>query len=754
MNKITFGKRCALIAQIDFRITNKNKSQLTNWVVLKCSSSDFDNIPEAIKHNGHIAKNLTICGTNLPEIDKVPIRFYGQWVQNKKYGNQFSADSYELMKPSSIIGIQKLLSSKMFQGVGLKTAERLTDAFGENILDIIENEPDKLLQVQGISAAKAASIKQSYDDIRAYSRLVAFLAQYQISAGIAMKIFNHYGESSQKKIEADPYCLGEINGIGFKTCDKIGKARGIALNSYRRISGALLEVLKSLCVLGGHMFIHNNELMYRTLQVLNDGIQPEPVDTASYVKTINKLIQDKKICVINKDEVYSWKSYNAEFVSSRRLLALVKQEISGEYISRCKKALANYCQSSSIQLHETQSDAVINSLTHRVSIITGGPGTGKTTILSAILACYRTVYQKPITLIAPTGKAARGMSESTHMDASTIHSKLRLYNAEGHKQKPQPIKEGLIVIDECSMVDNYLMQSLMEAIDINNCHVIFVGDIDQLPSVGEGAVLGEMIQSGVIPTSRLTKTFRQKDGGETIIENAKKVNSGLTELEYDDTFQFIPASSDEEAAQLIEKLYVKETQRCGIDNVALLCPLRRSQDRFKCVVDEMNQTLQAVVNPNDSFKVTVTLNGKRFRTGDRVMQWKNTEDSSNGDIGYIKNIYENDEGITVIIEWENGITSVLTQTDMESITQAYALSIHKSQGSEYESVIIPVLSEQLGAIHKRNLLYTGITRAKKHVILVGDTDAISKTIMQSDTNKRNTNLAKRLIFNYKEGGNN
>jgi len=287
----------------------------------------------------------------------------------------------------------------------------------------------------------------------------------------------------------------------------------------------------------------------------------------------------------------------------------------------------------------------------------------------------------------------------------------------------------------------------MEAIVNIDTQVIFVGDIDQLPSVGVGAVLGEMINSNVIPTSRLTKTFRQKNGGGTIIEDAKKINTGKNDLEWDDSFQFVKARNDAEASEIIMRLYRKEVETYGIENVALLCPLRGNQNgRIITCSDTMNERIQAVINPDAPEKVSARLHRRMYRVGDRVMQWQNTKESANGDIGEILDISQTENGaIKVTILWESGKKSELSNSDMESISLAYAMSIHKSQGSEYASVIIPMISDQFCPLFKRNLLYTGVTRAKKKVIIVGDKKCIDKTIALTDTNIRNSHLADRLI---------
>ena len=727
----------------------------SDWKRHLVSSTDMDNIPPKLGQN-QTSVNVFVTGVNLPEIEGQPVRYFGKWNEYRKPDGStnisFNADAFVLLNPDTISGIVRLLSGPMFPGIGTSTATRIAKYCGLDTFRIIEEDPLRLAKI--IDQGKIGIITRYYAKNQAYGRLVAFLGQFGLGSQTAVKVNDHFGKNAIRLITENPYCLEEISGIGFTTCDKIARVLGKALDSYQRIEGCLMETLLKLCSEGGHMYVEKNVLQSATLKRLNDGLPQGTVNAERYTEVFEQLRGLSKIVCRANSIVYAKSFDEAEYNTAQKLLFLLNKKIDSSKIAECEQVVDDYCEKAGIKLHPTQREAVIRSVSNRVSIITGGPGTGKTTIISAILACYDEVFGGDILLMAPTGKAARRMSESTKRDASTIHSRLHLYNAEGKKQKPEPINSGLVVVDECSMVDNFLMESLMEAIASDECHVIFVGDIDQLPSVGEGAVLGEMIKSGVIPTSRLTETFRQKGGGATIIDDAKKINTGASDLIYDETFEFVEAKDDKDACDKVMALYREEVAQRGIENVALLCPLRSTQDRFITVADSMNEKLQSVINPHDTAKREASVYRRTFREGDRVMQWKNTEDSSNGDIGEIKCISddENGGGKLFTIEWENGNTSVLNRQGMEKIFLAYAISIHKSQGSEYQSVIIPVISAQTCELFKRNLLYTGVTRAKKKVILVGDTKAIRACISKSDTNRRNTLLAQRLVYNAKKMG--
>lgn len=713
-------------------------------------SRDLDNIPPFVQRYDGQAE-FKVCGVGLPEVESVPIKLYGKWKLDPKWGPQFSAEAFEIQNPTTKSGIVKLFTGSLFPGIGAKTAKKISEVYGLDTFRIIEENPRQLLNV--VPAQKIGTILTNYKKIQSYGRLVAFLAPFGISTSQCIKIHERYGDNAEQMIRNNPYCLEEISGIGFQKCDRIAIGLSVALDSDKRIEGCISEAIKTLCMAGdsnaggGHMYVKLFSLYNRTMQMLNAG-NSFKVKNERFDAVLKQMVADQKIVCRFKDNMYPAEYEKAEYQVAQKLVKLMKNPVNEVMAKRCTEYLDTYCKENNVNLHESQAEAVLRSLSNRVSIITGGPGTGKTTIISAILACYEAVYGDNILLMAPTGKAARRMSESTHRPASTIHSRLHIYGEPGADIDLNPIDGGLVVVDECSMVDNLLMENLMDAITNPDTQIIFVGDIDQLPSVGVGAVLGEMINSGVIPTSRLTKTFRQRNGGGTIIEDAKKINTGEYDLEYDDSFQFIEASGDQEASEIIMRLYRKEVAEFGIENVALLCPLRSSRNGKIITCSEMmNQRIQSAINPDAPEKASARIKNRIFRVNDRVMQWQNTAESANGDIGEITNIAMTDDGVQITVMWESGIESKLNQTDMDSISLAYAMSIHKSQGSEYQSVIIPILSDQMCPLFKRNLLYTGVTRAKKRVILVGDKRAIDETISKTDTNIRMTHLAKRLQHN-------
>lgn len=741
-----------------------NAGRMTDYCIFRCITSDLQNVPASIKAEGGKAY-VTVLGMNLPEIEGCLVKYYGKWEKpkNPKYKElQFKAESYDILTPDTEKGMLSFLSGKTFPGIGKKTAERIIEMFGMKCLDHLEPGDNSWLKVKGITIEKLGICRDSYSRNKAYGAIVTALAPYGISATAASKILRKFGPEALERIKKDPFCLMEIRGIGFKQADAVARGLGVALDSYKRVRACAIDTIKKECATTGDMYIEYKDLLTALMKNLNAGIEAKyRVEINVVVEKIQRMIKEQDLIGrgdIDAEDpaerrklkyVYLQEYDRAEYVSAQRLLQLRNSGISEGQIRNVRAALDEYLATSDKKLSKNQQAAVIRSLSSRISIITGGPGTGKTTIVSAILYCYEHVFGGEETLMAPTGRAAGRMSESTGRPTSTIHSRLKLYEIDGVQVEPQPIESGLVIVDETSMVDNLLLESLLTAIDTDRCHVIFVGDIDQLPSVGVGACLGEMINSGVIPTSRLTEIFRQKNNGGNIVGNAAKINRGEADLEWDNnSFMFCGVNSEDKAIERILAAYKYAVDKYGSHEVALLSPLRQAKSGHKCVADVLNGVIQSEVNPSEAGKPECSLHGITYRLGDRVMQWTNCESSANGDVGDITSIKQDDDGnIHIEITWDNGKVHEYDNTDMETIKLAYAISIHKSQGSEYCSVIIPMLSCQDNFLFKRNLLYTGVTRAKKQIIIIGDKKAIETTSARTDTGMRKTMLAKRLQYN-------
>ena len=542
-------------------------------------------------------------------------------------------------------------------------------------------------------------------------------------------------------IKDNPYIIQRIRGVGFKTCDRIGRELNTALDSFERIAGGIFETIGQSLAGTGNTCMPVPDFEKETLKLLNEGLIQKAVSVENFHDVARTLARERSIVFRKKQYVTTAEYDTAEKNAAKKMKEMLANEPEIKpLIARGK--IEEVCSKQAFTLSEKQKDAVKLALTNRVSIITGGPGTGKSTILAAIIDSFRALYpNQEVVLMSPTGKAARRMSETSNEDAFTIHAKLHIFEGTS---TPEPLPEGLIVIDETSMVDALLLEKVVEATSARS-FLLFIGDKDQLPSVGAGSVLNDMINSEAIPTARLTEIFRQKDGS-SIIENAKKINEGDISISFNNQdFIFVEAGSEDMALEEIEKLYADEVKTYGVDNVALLTPLRKLQagKNLKVVADGLNTVLQNIVNPKDTQKFC-TLYGNEYRVGDRVLQWKNTPESANGDIGEIIDIGETDSDIGIKIRWDNGNQTIETRNSMANISLAYSISIHKSQGSQYDSVIIPMLSSQKCSLFRRNLLYTGVTRAKKKVIIVGDRKAIDACIRTENAANRLTLFKERL----------
>ena len=698
--------------------------------------------PEVAKANRSGSAVVKVVGRNLPRLSDWTIAFEGAWRYSKKYGHTLFADRYELISPSTLKGIVRFLSSKTFPGIGEKTAEAIVKEFKNETLDVIEKKPALLLRVPGISLDRMNTISECYQRNIAYSKLCSYLAVFGVGDHAVSRIYESLGDRSLDDIRANPYILQEVKGVGFRTCEKIARSEGIALDSYIRMEGAAREILLSDSEYSGNTFMLYEDFEKKSLDLLNNALDPAPVSEKRFREYIRSAAAADKLVFRGKRYIFLKEYDDAEdYISGKIGRFLDEANCLGLQVSRVSRVLDDYCRSSDIDFTENQKTAVIRSLMARLSIITGGPGTGKTTILKAIIAVFRLLHpDDEVTLLAPTGKAARRMSETTGHESSTIHSKLQIY--DDFKTASCIIEPGLVVVDEASMIDTLLMDRLMKSVSSRENQIIFIGDINQLPSVGPGQILKDMIGSARIPKSELTEVFRQTEGA-SIIDNANKINCNQNNLVYDSSFELVSVQNEERALEKIRNIYSAEIAKYGIDNVALLSPLRRTQNRFKVVSDSLNSVLQNEIVP--SGVLSATLNGTEYRLGDRVLQWRNTRLSSNGDIGTVSDITQTDDGVFVKIIWENGTVTEESRESMSDITLAYAISIHKSQGSEYDCCIIPLLSDQICRLFQKNLLYTGITRAKKKIILVCDgKKALNYCISNSRETRRNTLLLQRI----------
>lgn len=689
---------------------------------------------ESIKDSsGNLITQFKAVGYCLPTADNLRYEMRGHWSKNPKHGVQFEVEGYDEVIIPTRQGIITYLSSGQIKGIGPKIAERIYDTFGNMALEILDKEPEKLLTISGISPGKLKKICDSYLANRGARDVVAFLSSHGITPSRAIKLYKLYGKDTLQIVKNHPYKLCEVEGIGFKTADKIAMSMGFDRLSPERVDEGILYTLAE-AESRGHLCMEKEGFIQTCSKILDT-----PKLTSQMIANrANKLICDGRMLTYGNC-VYRAKTARAE----ERLADLIKYQLHHpkEYTYNDLDAeLDREEMRLKVRLAPEQREAIKTALTNGISIITGGPGTGKTMLQKALLGIYaRNHPSNEVICCAPTGRAARRMEQSTGFPASTVHKALGLIAGEdGEYGTLETLDADLILVDEVSMLDIYLAGNLFDAIK-PGCQLVLIGDSDQLPSVGPGAVLSEMLASDVIPVVKLDKVFRQTSGSR-IATNAKLIRHGNLSLEYGSDFQFYDSVSLPKSAEKIAELYLQETAKYGIDNVVLLSPYRQKTETG---VNALNELLREKINPPDPSKPEISLGLRTFRCGDKVMQVKNHEDVSNGDIGYITGIYRSGDDTTVVVDFGDDRVKEYDSGELDMLELGYACTIHKSQGGEFKSVIINLQSAHFIML-TRPLVYTAITRGKEKVIIVGERRAMCMAIKKTDTEKRGTCLAKRL----------
>ena len=653
----------------------------------------------------------------------------GNWKVDPKYGNQFAVDTWEEVLPATVYGIEKYLGSGLIKGIGPKYAHLIVQHFAAETFDIIESDIERLNEVPGIGKKRVEKIRESWEKQKDIKNVMVFLQGYGVSTAYAAKIYREYGKESIDKVKANPYRLADdIWGIGFKTADGIAAKMGYEKNDLRRCRSGIQYTLNTLSN-EGHVFAEEEQLVEAAKKLLE--AEAEPIQQAlEEMKASNDLKEEE-------GAIYLPPFYYSETGTAQRLLALLHDKGHGTFL--LKANIDAIQRTSGITYDEVQIEAIEEAMRSKVMVLTGGPGTGKTTTTEGIIAAFRTSGLR-ILLAAPTGRAAKRMSEATGMEAKTIHRLLEYNPRDGYQRNEDtPLEGDALIVDECSMIDILLMYNLMKAIP-SHMRLVLVGDIDQLPSVGAGNVLRDIIESNCIPVIRLTRIFRQAQSSR-IVMSAHTINKGgfpdISNGKQTDFF-FIKQEDPEMVAQEIVKLVrdrLPKAYQQPLSNIQVLTPMQRGV----VGAENLNLLLQQALN---SSPVGLNRSGYTFREGDRVMQIRNNYDKEvfNGDIGTVELV--NQEDRMLFVRFEEQLVEYEV-SELDELTLAYATTIHKSQGSEYPIVVIPVLMTHFVML-QRNLIYTGITRSKKICVLIGQTKALAYAIRNLTVMKRNTHLKERL----------
>ncbi len=672
----------------------------------------------------------TIVGEMLSINPGETVVLEGEWTTHKQYGAQFKIESYQTVYPSTVEGMRRYLGSGLIKGIGPVTAKRIVDHFGKEALDVIESDPERLVEVEGLGAKRAKWIIKAWEDQREIHNVMLFLQSHEVGTGYAVKIWKKYGHEAIELIRENPYRLSvDVWGIGFLTADRIAQKMGIPAYSDRRIQAGLLHVLNEAADKEGHVFLPEDALIESCAEALD-----VPVDAIA--PCVAQLLSEESIVVDDK-RVYLPHLYYAEQGAATRCYQLSQvQRIELGNIPAEIKAIE---QRDGVTFAPRQKLALEKALSHNLLVLTGGPGTGKTTTIKGLIALLE-ARKKTIALAAPTGRAAKRMSEATGYEAKTIHRLLKFSPSEMAFEKnfENPLEIEALIVDEISMVDTVLMNSLLRAVPIS-ASVVLVGDVDQLPSVGAGNVLKDVIASGTVEVVELNEIFRQAQTSH-IVTNAHAINRGeMPEVRNnrDADFFFIEVSEPDQVVETICGLCAARLPRTyrldSIEDIQVLVPMYRGETG----ANNLNQVLQDKLNPKGQ---EMTRGGIRFRVGDKVMQVRNNYDRDvfNGDIGRVHGIEDDILRVRFqdrVLEYEF--------SELDELVLAYAMSVHKSQGAEFRAVVMPLTTQHYMML-QRNLLYTAITRARELVVLVGTKQALGMAVRNNRVAERHTTLSQRI----------
>jgi len=692
---------------------------------------------------------ITIVGNFPPMQEGETLAIKGQWQVHPRYGRQLAVEDWERLLPATEEGLKRYLSSGLIKGIGPVTADKIVDHFGLDTLEIMEHDPDRLQEVEGIGFRKAADILKSYRQYQDVQNVLVFLQGYGIGVSQAMRLYRRYGSNTIEQVRENPYRMAEdVFGIGFKTADKIALKLGLPEDAPERIRASISYTL-SRAAEQGHVYLPR-ETLFEQINGLLGGAE-QNLNDAYLDQELREMVKHKKLyCeqIGDIEAVYYAPFYQAEKNSARLLLHLSRMAKSYSPLETSQALGA--VKHDNPHLTEEQLQVLDEAMHNGVLVVTGGPGTGKTTTIKALLSTFRLLRQK-VLLAAPTGRAAKRVTEATGQEASTIHRLLEYNFTEGEgfnfkRNEDNPVDAGVVIVDEASMVDLLLMYNLLKALPAG-CRLVMVGDVDQLPAVGAGNVLRDLIFSGEIQCFRLGYIFRQARES-MIVVNAHRVNQG--EMPYLNVkkkdFFFMHEEDPEQAAELVVQLCRERLPNYGpydpLLDLQVLTPMRKTA----AGVDRLNVMLQQALNPPAIDRIETMSRGNIFRLGDKVMQVRNNyqKEVFNGDIGLVTAIDK--EASEMVVTFRDVIMDrpvVYDFTELDELVLSYAVSVHKSQGSEYPVIVMPVLTQHYMLL-QRNLLYTGITRAKKLAVLVGSKKALAIAVRNTRAEDRYTFLDGRL----------
>lgn len=733
------------IGTYDGKIFHNPSNKFCIVVVKTADTSIPEKARDKRRYKDHLIR-FTAVGYEIPMTDAVELELDGEWV-NGKYGMQFQVEQWREIVPKTKEGVLSYLGSGLIKGIGEKTAAEIVAKFGTNTLDILENHPERLLEVRGITENKLEDIRTSYAESRMLRGIMTLLAPFKLTPKTALKIYQHFGPACMDLLKKSPFELCRIPGFGFRRVDAIVRKTDNRPRDPMRIGGALHCTLDEAKGKQGHLFLERETLCKAAFKLLNEKIplpemrvRPEEVE-----KELDGMILNGSV-VSMRDNIYHPAVFAQEDETASRIARLLAEE--RPPMKDISAVIETVRTELGLRTSGKQESAVRTAFLYNLSIITGSPGTGKTTVLKIILEVYRRLWpDNKIVLMAPTGRASRRMAESTGFEgACTLHSGLGLVSEEdegSRNRKKDGLDADMVIVDEFSMVDMWLAGKFFPALK-KGAKIILVGDPDQLPSVGAGNVFKELIQCGLVPVTVLDEIFRQaKDS--LIAHNARFIHDGNTRLYYGNDFQFLLCDSQEDAAAAIIERYCQEIESNGIEHVQILSPFRTEGAASS---DHLNAAIREIVNPFQSTEDEVRIGPKTFRVGDRIMQTKNTDKVSNGDLGFIRYIDDTPDGKRIGLEFGENRSLEYSTEDLVNLDLAYATTIHKAMGSEYDIVLMPILKAHYIMLY-RNLLYTGITRARKKVVLAGEKSVLFMAIHKNEISKRNTLLGERIRLYYR-----